>query len=437
MKRLFPVLLALLLALSACGGKTPAPEASSPAPEAPASAPETSAPETSAPATPAPEPPDEQHFPQADDALVREIIKTYGAREEVGPDGVSRLVAVEASLLDHFGNWDSVEELTPLDLYSWFLTTTYQEDPDQRRERYSHPDLEEMDGIFYPQDLFEERVQRYFRASSLQLRSGAPYDPQRQGYWFPLSLGIGESAIEYSYTQDNGILTIDLSLDYSPRYSPYTGRLTVILFEEDRWEYLCWECLPQTMPQTGKLREEVDFLTPEHWELLDKAMIYYKYFTINGGSFYGDISWQDPALSVEIDGVQYLKYAGTLYQGWDDFYQDICSVFTPEYFEQLNTVDFGLWGSLTQGPLYRNIDGDLYCAPRDGGGNPAYLPDADRYSVYRSGSMDKTLSITCRSYYCDREDVGKDDPVPTSFKDRHFILENGPDGWRVSRYARP
>ena len=432
MKRLFPVLLALLLALSACGGETPAPETSAPAPEAPASAPE-----TSAPATPAPEPPDEQHFPQADDALVREIIKTYGAREEVGPDGVSRLVAVEASLLDHFSNWDSVEELTTMAFYSWFLTTTYQEDPDQRRERYSHPDLEEMDGIFYPQDLFEERVQRYFRASSRQLRSGAPYDPQRQGYWLPISLGIGESAIEYSYTQDNGILTIDLSLDYSPRYSPYTGRLTVILFEEDQWEYLCWKCLPQTMPQTGKLREEVDFLTPEHWELLDKAMLYYSYFTVNGGSFYGDTSWQDPALSVEIDGVQYLKYTGTLYQGWDDFYQDICSVFTPEYFEQLNTVDFGLWGSLTQGPLYRNIDGDLYCAPRDGGGNPAYLPDADRYSVYRSGSMDKTLSITCRSYYCDREDVGKDDPVPTSFKDRHFILENGPDGWRVSRYARP
>lgn len=432
MKRLFPVLLALLLALSACGGKTPAPETSAPVPEAPSSAPE-----TSAPATPAPEPPDEQHFPQADDALVREIIKTYGAREEVGPDGVSRLVAVEASLLDHFSNWDSVEELTTMAFYSWFLTTTYQEDPDQRRERYSHPDLEEMDGIFYPQDLFEERVQRYFRASSRQLRSGAPYDPQRQGYWLPISLGIGESAIEYSYTQDNGILTIDLSLDYSPRYSPYTGRLTVILFEEDQWEYLCWKCLPQTIPQTGKLREEVDFLTPEHWELLDKAMLYYSYFTVNGGSFYGDTSWQDPALSVEIDGVQYLKYTGTLYQGWDDFYQDICSVFTPEYFEQLNTVDFGLWGSLTQGPLYRNIDGDLYCAPRDGGGNPAYLPDADRYSVYRSGSMDETLSITCRSYYCDREDVGKDDPVPTSFKDRHFILENGPDGWRVSRYARP
>lgn len=199
MKRLFPVLLALLLALSACGGKTPAPETSAPVPEAPSSAPE-----TSAPATPAPEPPDEQHFPQADDALVREIIKTYGAREEVGPDGVSRLVAVEASLLDHFSNWDSVEELTTMAFYSWFLTTTYQEDPDQRRERYSHPDLEEMDGIFYPQDLFEERVQRYFRASSRQLRSGAPYDPQRQGYWLPISLGIGESAIEYSYTQDKG-----------------------------------------------------------------------------------------------------------------------------------------------------------------------------------------------------------------------------------------
>ena len=441
MKRIvaFLLILALLLPLAACGEDEKARPSSQ---ASPSSSLETRSPSSEPEPEPEPGPgetssqPAGEDAPLTGDALVREIIKTYGAEEVTGQDGVTRLVPTAVSLFYRQSSWDYGEELSGVDYYDWFLSTTFDEDPAYKEEHYAHP-LGDGHGWFFPQDLFEERVQRYFRASSRQLRSGAPYDPQRQGYWLPISLGIGESAIEYSYTQDNGILTIDLSLDYSPRYSPYTGRLTVILFEEDQWEYLCWKCLPQTMPQTGKLREEVDFLTPEHWELLDKAMLYYSYFTVNGGSFYGDTSWQDPALSVEIDGVQYLKYTGTLYQGWDDFYQDICSVFTPEYFEQLNTVDFGLWGSLTQGPLYRNIDGDLYCAPRDGGGNPAYLPDADRYSVYRSGSMDKTLSITCRSYYCDREDVGKDDPVPTSFKDRHFILENGPDGWRVSRYARP
>ena len=49
MKRLFPVLLALLLALSACGGKTPAPVTPPPPPAAPATAPPTTAPAPPAP----------------------------------------------------------------------------------------------------------------------------------------------------------------------------------------------------------------------------------------------------------------------------------------------------------------------------------------------------------------------------------------------------
>lgn len=79
MKRLFPILLALVLAFSGCGGKE--------APSAPA--PETSAPaaEPSAPELPPSRPDKPEEWPLADDALVREMVKIFGAEELSGPDG--------------------------------------------------------------------------------------------------------------------------------------------------------------------------------------------------------------------------------------------------------------------------------------------------------------------------------------------------------------
>ena len=32
----------------------------------------------------------------------------------------------------------------------------------------------------------------------------------------------------------------------------------------------------------------------------------------------------------------YVRYQGDRYQGWDDFYADMTSVVTPEFFQQLN-----------------------------------------------------------------------------------------------------
>lgn len=425
-KRLIGILLALALVagLAGCGREDQALPASD-APERPSSLEV----QSSEPETP------EEEWPEVDDALVREILKTYGAEE----DGSGGLVVKDGGLLQDRSNWDSPRELSPLDYYCWFLTTTYDEDPAYKEEHYADP--LGYGGLFFPQDLFEERVQKYFRVSARHLRQQDDYpcyDPKLEGYTFNLAVGIGETAaVEYSWSDGGfggGIVVIDVSVksELSPGYA---GQLCVSLSRDGGWNYLWWQYRPDPMPEDGMPREEVDFLTQEQWELLDKAMIYYGYFSSNVGRFQGDSSWEDSAPEQVIDGVEYLKYTGEKYQSWEDFYQDMCSVFTPEYFELLNSADFGLWGELTAGPYYRNVDGDLYCVTRDGGGTQSYLADRDRY--FKMLADEETIYFLCRSFYCEREDVGKEDPKPTSMKDRYFRLKNGPEGWRVDLYERP
>lgn len=433
-KRLIVILLALalLLGVTGCGEKDRARPALDLPPE-PSSL-EVQSPEPDSPA----EEPGEEEWPQADDAMVREIIKMYGAEERMLPgDKEPSLVVKDAGLFQYRSNWDSVRELSPLNYFCWFLTTTYDEDPEYKKEHYTHP-LGEDYGLFVPRDLFEERVQRYFRASARHLRSQGDYpcyDPELDGYTFGLAVGIGETAtIEYSYTQESGWLTIDITMKAENRPEEF-GRLSAVMQRDGGWHYIGWDYRPDPMPENGKTREEVDFLTREQLDLLDKAWTYCNYFSISGGSFYGDSGWQDSAPEVEIDGIEYLKYTGSLYGGWEDFYRDMCSVFTPEYFERLNDVDFGLWGEEKAGPLYREMDGDLYCSIRDGGANLSYLPERDRY--VKMFADEERIVFSCYSYYCEREDVGKEDPTPTSMKERRFRLVNTPEGWRVDLYSRP
>lgn len=428
--------LALVLALAGCGdsGKAPASDEGG-LPSAPAA--EDEGPEETPPPREEDEGEEEESWPQADNALVREIIKTYGAREETLPgDTEPSLVVEDAGLFTYRSNWDRVEELAPVNYFSWFLTTTFDEDETYKAEHYTHP-LGDNYGWFFPRELFEERVQRHFRVSSrhLRLQDEYPcYDPELDGYTFGLGVGIGERyTLTYSYTQEGGFLTIDVTV--SGETTPgYSGRLCVFLPREGEWEYMWWQYRPDPIPTNGQKREDVTFLTREQWDLLDKADRYYTYFNINGGSFHEDRSWQSSAPEKVIDGVTYLKYTGSLYGGWEDFYRDMCSVFTPAYFQQLNQADFGLWGEQTAGPLYREVDGDLYCSIRDGGGNQSYLPGEDRY--LKMLADEETVIFSCYSYYCEREDVMSENPTPTSVKERRFRLENTPEGWRVAKYTR-
>ncbi len=429
MKRLFPVLLALLLALSACGGKGQAPVTSAPVPEAPASAPE-----TSAPATPAPEPPDEQHYPQADDALVREIIKTYGAEETTGPDGVTRLVPTIPSLFSRTGSWTDPWDLTIEEFYYWFLSTTFEEDFAYKKEHYTHPATGGW-GWFYPQDLFEERVMTYFQLGKTQLRQeGDVYRSEMGGYWVEgFAPGIGEKPeITYTYRQRERVLDIDLTFTCSSGTTH--GELRVRLLRDGGWRYISWSFFPQGIPADGDLWADVD-LPKEQKELVERGWEITSLFETCPGDQI-DPSGGDGVI-LEIDGTPYLHNSGARYKDWNDFQSAMLSVFTPEFFQQVNTA----WDGT---PHAVDHDGELYYRP---GGmdyrNLFYLGDQDRFFVRRE---EKDIWITRRVFFAD-EDIlqGMDNAdwdeltdwmdqhqTPFRYNESAIHLVNSPDGWRVA-----
>ena len=91
----------------------------------------------------------------------------------------------------------------------------------------------------------------------------------------------------------------------------------------------------------GVPRDQVDFLTPEQWELFDKGRAYLNYFCFEPGVFVGeDPAWTNSSTYQDVEGVNYKRYVGIVYTSWDDFYRDMRTVFTDSCFETLNTHSF-------------------------------------------------------------------------------------------------
>ena len=418
-KTLCLLLSAALLLLTACGEKSQA-RPSSEAPTAPSSL--STQPPPQEP-EPAPEP------AQTEEALVREIVMTYGAEESTPKGGSVRLVTKMVSLLYMGSSWSHPEELSTADYWGWFLSTTFDEDQEYKLEHYTHPELGEGSGWFFPQELFEERVQRYFKVSTESLRDSSYYDPKLGGYWVGGGGGVGERPeVTYTYAREGDTLTIDLELHYE--YSqPAGGRLYVTLETDGGWKYTGWDCRPTTEALEGCLFGEGDFLTPEQWALLERAEGLTRTFQVDTCRFPGDdLSGFDPTLVQEIGGHHYTLYQGNLYQGWEDFYQDMLSVFTIELFEKLNRSEdggtFAGWGS----------ERKLYFQDGARGTNLSYL-SGDRYTL--DAQYDNFIHLSRYSFYCAPEDMGKENPEPFSMKRSEIVLQQTPAGWRVEEYSLP
>ncbi|MCI9528918.1 MAG: hypothetical protein HFF16_04380 [Angelakisella sp.] len=418
-KTLCLLLSTALLLLTACGENSRA-RPSSEAPKSPSSL--STQPPPQEP-EPAPEP------SQSEEALVREIIMTYGAEESTPKDGSVRLVAKMVSLLNMGTSWSHPEELSTADYWGWFLSTTFDEDYEYKLEHYTHPELGEGSGWFFPQELFEERVQRYFGVSTERLRDSDYYDPALSGYWAGGGGGVGERPeITYTYVRDGDALTIDLELHYE--YSqPAGGRLYVTLGPEGSWKYTGWDCRPTAYALAGCLFGEGDFLTPEQWALLERAEGLTRTFQVDASHFPGDdLSGFDPTLTQEIGGYHYTLYQGKLYQGWEDFYQDMLSVFTAGLFDELNrSADGGTfagWGS----------ERKLYFRDGARGTNLYYLP-GDRYTL--SAQYDHFIHLSRYSFYCAPEELGEESPEPFSMRYSKIVLQETPSGWRVAEYSLP
>ena len=173
------------------------------------------------------------------DALVKEIVLTYGAEEDT-LNGPARLVPTDISLFISDTGWEGGENLAPGNYFAWFFSTTMKEDYEYKREVYVHPKGEDY-GWFFPQDLYEERVQTYFEVSVDHLRSDpAYYQAEYQGYCLGSGGGRGESpTLTYQYTRDGDLLTIRVIRSYpSGAFPDACHTLTVRLEENGGGKYL-------------------------------------------------------------------------------------------------------------------------------------------------------------------------------------------------------
>ena len=428
MKRIFAFLLifALLLPLAACGEDEKARPSSQ---ASPSSSLETRSPSSEPQPGPGPEEtssqpdasqPDGEDAPLTGDALVREIIKTYGAEETTGQDGVTKLVPTAVSLFYRQSSWDYGEELSATDYFSWFLSTTFEEDPAYKEEHYAHP-LGDGYGWFFPQDLFEERVQKYFQVSTEHLRGDSYcYDPELQGYWLGGGGGRGETPeITYTHSMEYSTLVIDLTLQYE--YSdPAPGRLMVQLTGDGGWQYLGWQYRPDPLTPRGSSWADLD-LPQEQKALVEQAEKIVRMFRVNTSAIMEGAEYTYTDNTKEIDGMTYVRYQGDRYQGWDDFYADMTSVVTPEFFQQLNRYK-----------TFAQADGELYFLDGARGTNLYYLWDR-----FEAAPNQDPVFIHRYSYYADEAAMDPENATPTYFKETANTLVNTPDGWRVSKLTLP
>ena len=186
----------------------------------------------------------------------------------------------------------------------------------------------------------------------------------------------------------------------------------------------------------GVSRQEADFLTPEQWALFDRAEVYGGYFAFAPGRFAGE----EPSLTGsggqrEIGGQTYRRYTGGVYSGWEDFYRDMRSVFTEDFFQELNQA------TLRTGepplPIYTQAEGQLYYLDISGGGNLTYLPELDRYQLLSAG--EGRVELERIAYYCRPEELSRNayPPSPATSRRCPVVLEETPEGWRVARFTLP
>jgi hypothetical protein len=230
---------ALVLTLGACGGSG---GESLPASGSVSSTPESSSQE-SAPA----------EVPQADDELVGEIVMRYGAlptQEGAEPGTYPIIIAGSFFYLNE--SWDSPEEISAAQYFSWYYTGDWGEDWETQQELYPSPipgaTADGSDSVLYPQDVYEGRIQEYFEVSSDHLRSdSAYYRADYQGYsanQWSAGKGLAPLLNVVEYTQEGDLLTIQVDESNAVNAPRNSHLLTVRLEPDGGWKYLSCQVTP-------------------------------------------------------------------------------------------------------------------------------------------------------------------------------------------------
>ena len=178
----------------------------------------------------------------------------------------------------------------------------------------------------------------------------------------------------------------------------------------------------------GVVKEDVDFLTPEQWELIDNSIKCVSSFEVHNGIFIDDV-WMDTSSieTMEVNDIIYEKYHGEKYEGWDDFHEDMLSFLTEDYFNALNTRN----GE----DNYISVDGELYYRYGDRGGNHSYLYELTRYELVESTEEQITYNLI--AYYASHSATEANWYRPETMKRCPVVLKNTPNGWRVDKITLP
>lgn len=174
-----------------------------------------------------------------DDAFYQNILLTYGGEIATKQDGNTQLEMSVASLFTNIG-WIDPYELTSSDYYIWYMTMMWKEDTtiEERQEKYKSP-LGENSGWFFPQDLFEPLVLKYFDVSVDHLRSDPNvYSEEYKGYSIGGGGGIGESPpiILEKVESDGNQRKLYVRLDYESQ-DVQNSILTVRLDEDGNYKF--------------------------------------------------------------------------------------------------------------------------------------------------------------------------------------------------------
>ena len=246
MKRCFAlvVFLILILSLAACGGREQIP-----AMEPKSGLPSGGGPVTSRPENDPDEDPDasggDDSIPQADVALVREIVFTYGAEEDTY-NRPGTIITKKSSLFYRDDGWSGENALDVSTYLSWVLWLPATEEEQaliDAGERYTEGRIiGGFDSRYVgPGEMVEEKIMSHFEVTLEHLHSDPEYyDGSIHGYFYPAGGGMGERPIvSFTFRQDGDILTIPVTLTSPSGSEPETTHtLTVRLGPGGGWKYL-------------------------------------------------------------------------------------------------------------------------------------------------------------------------------------------------------
>ncbi len=189
-------------------------------------------------------------FPyQADDKLVREAVRNFGA------SSINGVMKTSVVSLYYHDRW-TIDDADGNDFFSWYTEIGSQLYSDEEREELFRS--EDSGGWAYPAEIYEADVLRYFDASTDQMRSDPNlYHADTNTYYALAGPGVGERPFItiQSFEQNEDLVNIDLFLKSETeqnRWMMLTIRLT-----DDGYRYVSY--LPQSVNRaiTDHLLEEI------------------------------------------------------------------------------------------------------------------------------------------------------------------------------------